>query len=137
FWCRRRDSNSHSFRHYPLKIACLPISPRRRLICCPGSHEAPCGFRSPGSLLVYSEITLHSGAGRRPFIRAHLVGICAAPDAAGAGGTAVAGAALDFCAGAALPGICVATPDAGTCDAGAVTAARSSTLPLLAGRKSP
>ena len=29
-WCRRRDSNSHSFRHYPLKIACLPISPRRR-----------------------------------------------------------------------------------------------------------
>ena len=29
FWCRRRDSNSHSFRHYPLKIACLPISPRR------------------------------------------------------------------------------------------------------------
>lgn len=30
-WCRRRDSNSHSFRHYPLKIACLPISPRRHL----------------------------------------------------------------------------------------------------------
>lgn len=30
-WCRRRDSNSHSFRHYPLKIACLPISPRRLL----------------------------------------------------------------------------------------------------------
>src|SRR5690554_8057409 len=29
-WCRRRDSNSHSFRHYPLKIACLPIPPRRR-----------------------------------------------------------------------------------------------------------
>ena len=29
FWCRRRDSNSHSLRHYPLKIACLPISPRR------------------------------------------------------------------------------------------------------------
>ena len=28
-WCRRRDSNSHSLRHYPLKIACLPISPRR------------------------------------------------------------------------------------------------------------
>src|SRR3546814_437188 len=28
-WCRRRDSNSHSFRHYPLKIACLPIPPRR------------------------------------------------------------------------------------------------------------
>src|SRR5437870_6850177 len=31
-WCRRRDSNSHSFRHYPLKIACLPISPRRRTL---------------------------------------------------------------------------------------------------------
>ena len=30
-WCRRRDSNSHSFRHYPLKIACLPISPRRHV----------------------------------------------------------------------------------------------------------
>ena len=30
FWCRRRDSNSHSFRHYPLKIACLPIPPRRQ-----------------------------------------------------------------------------------------------------------
>jgi hypothetical protein len=29
-WCRRRDSNSHSFRHYPLKIACLPIPPRRQ-----------------------------------------------------------------------------------------------------------
>ncbi len=28
-WCRRRDSNSHSFRHRPLKTACLPISPRR------------------------------------------------------------------------------------------------------------
>jgi hypothetical protein len=28
-WCRRRDSNSHDFRHYPLKIACLPIPPRR------------------------------------------------------------------------------------------------------------
>jgi len=31
FWCRRRDSNSHSLRHYPLKIACLPISPRRHV----------------------------------------------------------------------------------------------------------
>src|SRR6476620_11705216 len=31
-WCRRRDSNSHSFRHYPLKIACLPISPRRQAL---------------------------------------------------------------------------------------------------------
>lgn len=31
FWCRRRESNSHSFRHYHLKIACLPIPPRRPL----------------------------------------------------------------------------------------------------------
>ena len=29
-WCRRRDSNSHGFRHRPLKTACLPISPRRQ-----------------------------------------------------------------------------------------------------------
>ena len=29
FWCRRGDSNSHGFRHCPLKTACLPISPRR------------------------------------------------------------------------------------------------------------
>ena len=32
-WCRRRDSNSHGFRHRPLKTACLPISPRRRSRC--------------------------------------------------------------------------------------------------------
>lgn len=42
-WCRRRDSNSHSFRHYPLKIACLPISPRRlnqaRKACFPGKSN--------------------------------------------------------------------------------------------------
>ena len=29
-WCRRRDSNSHGFRHRPLKTACLPIPPRRQ-----------------------------------------------------------------------------------------------------------
>lgn len=28
FWCRRRESNSHDFRHSPLKTACLPIPPR-------------------------------------------------------------------------------------------------------------
>ena len=26
-WCPRPDSNRHDFRHYPLKIACLPIPP--------------------------------------------------------------------------------------------------------------
>src|SRR5512138_1544666 len=31
-WCRRGDSNSHGFRHCPLKTACLPISPRRRVL---------------------------------------------------------------------------------------------------------
>src|SRR5690554_1880281 len=30
-WCRRPESNRHTLRHYPLKIACLPISPRRQL----------------------------------------------------------------------------------------------------------
>ena len=30
YWCRRPDSNRDSFRYYPLKIACLPIPPRRR-----------------------------------------------------------------------------------------------------------
>ena len=38
-WCRRRDSNSHSFRHYPLKIACLPISPRRH-VCNLTAHRS-------------------------------------------------------------------------------------------------
>ncbi len=47
-WCRRRDSNSHSFRHYPLKIACLPISPRRRFCYC-GWHEGPCDYLLSGN----------------------------------------------------------------------------------------
>ena len=29
-WCRGRDSNPHSYCHYPLKIACLPVPPPRR-----------------------------------------------------------------------------------------------------------
>src|SRR6478609_2162589 len=28
--CPRADSNRDAFRHYPLKIACLPVSPRGR-----------------------------------------------------------------------------------------------------------
>lgn len=44
-WCRRRDSNSHSFRHYPLKIACLPISPRRHFGTARGAILAShCAF---------------------------------------------------------------------------------------------
>ncbi len=31
FWCRRRDSNSHDLSHNHLKVACLPIPPRRHL----------------------------------------------------------------------------------------------------------
>ena len=34
-WCLGRDSNSHGLRHYPLKIACLPISPPRHCIRTP------------------------------------------------------------------------------------------------------
>ncbi len=53
-WCRRRDSNSHSFRHYPLKIACLPISPRR-LMSASGWHEEPEGlFGFPDNPGFYS-----------------------------------------------------------------------------------
>src|SRR3989304_9653561 len=28
--CQRWDSNPHGFRHYHLKVACIPISPLRR-----------------------------------------------------------------------------------------------------------
>ncbi len=64
-WCRRRDSNSHSFRHYPLKIACLPISPRRRFLLCPD------GMRNLMRLLAFRtalEFTLKCSAlpARRP-----------------------------------------------------------------------
>ena len=41
-WCRRRDSNSHSFRHYPLKIACLPIPPRRLRLISGHRHSLHC-----------------------------------------------------------------------------------------------
>ena len=27
--CRRRDSNPHTSRHHPLKMACLPVPPLR------------------------------------------------------------------------------------------------------------
>ena len=33
-WCRRRDSNPHGFPHTPLKRACLPVPPLRRLGAC-------------------------------------------------------------------------------------------------------
>jgi len=30
-WCRRRDLNPHGFPHHPLKMACLPVPPLRRV----------------------------------------------------------------------------------------------------------
>lgn len=30
-WCRWPDLNRHGLRHYPLKIACLPIPPHRHI----------------------------------------------------------------------------------------------------------
>lgn len=32
-WCERRDLNPHAVKHYPLKIACLPIPPRSQVGC--------------------------------------------------------------------------------------------------------
>ncbi len=48
YWCRRRDSNSHSSRHYPLKIACLPIPPRRLYhtkLFCRAANLLVCNLR--------------------------------------------------------------------------------------------
>src|ERR1035437_9412873 len=56
-WCRRRDSNSHSFRHYPLKIACLPISPRRQFSSVQ-IVAAPCGFSFANTARFYPQIIL-------------------------------------------------------------------------------
>ena len=33
-WCPRPDLNRHGFRHYPLKIACLPIPPLGQKFFC-------------------------------------------------------------------------------------------------------
>src|SRR5664280_758764 len=101
-WCRRRDSNSHSFRHYPLKIACLPISPRRRhSIRCFGRHEE-----------VACRATANSSRGARYFC-----GMAAAPDAdvgaAEAAEAAMAGTTI------AAPGM-AAAPEAETAGADAV-----------------
>jgi len=39
YWCPELDSNQHTLRHYPLKVACLPILPAGRQV-----HHL--GFRS-------------------------------------------------------------------------------------------
>src|SRR6185503_10192293 len=46
FWCPRSDSNRHSLRHYPLKIACLPIPPRGQSF--EGYLPSPVGVGSLG-----------------------------------------------------------------------------------------
>ena len=46
-WCRRRDSNPHAVKHYPLKIACLPVSPLRLfylIFRCYGYIDGNIGF---------------------------------------------------------------------------------------------
>ncbi len=62
-WCRRRDSNSHSFRHRPLKTACLPIPPRRQLNLNSESKKPYVGTLTQAIVqstakLVYSGISL-------------------------------------------------------------------------------
>ena len=64
---------------------------------------------------------------RAPAKSRYFVGICAAPDAAGAAGT---GTAVPVAAGAEVPGIWAA-PEAAGAGAGAVTAAPSRTLELV------
>ena len=86
-------------------------------------------MRKPYGFLAFQpvlEFTLKFG-GSRPEAAAqcpYFVGICAAPDAAGAGG---AGTAALLVTGALVPGICPA-PEAATAGAGAVIAAPSRTL---------
>src|SRR5215213_9599436 len=97
-WCRRRDSNSHSFCHYPLKIACLPISPRRRLTKTrpeghedepPGQHEILTRRRTPARSAAFAATPAwmrRVRAAKLPVADDYL-GIAPAPDAAAAGVT--------------------------------------------------
>ncbi len=90
-WCRRRDSNSHSLRHYPLKIACLPISPRRL------KHAILTCFASCLQCTLASSAAIFSGAsdyfGISAAWPAPLAGACAG---AAAGAAGAAGAASVF-----------------------------------------
>src|SRR6185503_13587535 len=93
-WCRRRDSNSHSFRHYPLKIACLPISPRRLELRVRQAHEE-CALLVRSPIRTTPECTLKQtadcrGTAAETLDLDHFVGIWAAPEA-GATGAVVAG----------------------------------------------
>ena len=128
-WCRRRDSNSHSFRHYPLKIACLPIPPRRLRLNCPATPETFIAkILIPRQSLDSSLKNPITRSSSSIFIN-YFVGICAAPSAPAAG-TCVAGAGTSpvAAAGAPVAGMLCA-------GAGADTGAPSSTLPEVTGRE--
>ncbi len=103
-WCGRRDSNSHTFRHYPLKIACLPISPRPRLLKCLGCMRKSFDFLA---FQTDSQFNLKSYLSQTGAVAysAYFVGICAAPDAGIAGGTAMAALPVT---GTVVAGICAA-----------------------------
>ena len=89
-WCLGRDSNSHGLRHYPLKIACLPISPPRHCIRTPKKSRHRRGriidevlrtsrifvraieivaLTRPGLKLVHRITPGESGSNRSVFIR--------------------------------------------------------------------
>src|SRR5690554_3956806 len=65
-WCPGPDSNRHSFRYHPLKMACLPVSP-------PGQHSLlevreicrPAPAFAPGALVNGRRaVTTRGGRGR-------------------------------------------------------------------------
>ena len=138
-WCRRRDSNSHSFRHYPLKIACLPISPRRLRVPSHDSHSFCRGNppRKPPWILTLNTPPRSFAHGLRHHARsrfgAHFGGsTCPVPVTAdegsgGAGTSVVEG--VDTLAEA--PGICAAGEGCAALAADAPTkAGRSRMLPV-------
>ena len=91
-WCRRRDSNSQSFRHYHLKIACLPISPRRLLLSYVQITQTTYVILQSGHPVFYPENSFFLSLQKANSICYQFAGICAAP-VAGTAGTTVTGAA--------------------------------------------
>ena len=59
-WCRWPDSNRHSFRHCPLKTACLPIPPHRLFVLGTVSYSPGTAGRSSSAFPI--EVS-SSGAG--------------------------------------------------------------------------
>ena len=135
-WCGRRDSNSHTFRHYPLKIACLPISPRPLFSLLANYLD---GMRNLAVFFAFQavlEFTPKYGTvfKRQASKSRYFVGICAAPEAAGAAGTGTAALPVT---GTEVPGICAAPDAAGSGFAGVVAALLSRTLVPVVGRAFP